>query len=109
MIAAVPVRPVALRYADANHPVRPSAPYSDDDTMLGSLWRTARAESLLASVQILAVNGSAAVHRRTLGAALRLAIQVALDAGPPAQMADRVSAPGAAQSSRRAAMPPGDS
>ena len=109
MVAAVPVQPVALRYADAHHRVSPSAPYIDDDTMLGSLWRTARAEGLLARVQILEVNVPAAAHRRPLAAALRLAIQAALDVGPPVQVADRVNKPGAAQSSGQAAMPPGDS
>lgn len=109
MVAAVPVQPLALRYADVHHRVSQSAPYIDDDTMLGSLWRTARAEGLLARVQILAVDGPAAAHRRPLAAALRLAIQAALDAGPPAQMADRVNEPGAAQSSRRAAISPADS
>ena len=106
LLAEVPVQPVALRYADAHHPVSRSAPYVDDDTMLGSLWRTARAEGLLARVQVLAVKGPAAVHRRPLAAALRLAIQAALDADPLAQVADRVNEPAAAQSGVRAASQP---
>ena len=108
LLAEVPVRPVALRYADAHHPVSRSAPYIDDDTMLGSLWRTARSEGLLAHVHVLAANGPAVAHRRPLAVALRLAIQAALDADPPAQMADRVNEPAVAQSGRRAAMQPGD-
>ena len=108
MIEAVPVRPVALRYADANHPVRSSAPYSDDDAMLGSLWRTARAEGLLARVQVLAVEEPAALHRRPLATALRSAIQAALDVEPPAQVADRVNEPALARRDPRAGMPPGD-
>jgi 1-acyl-sn-glycerol-3-phosphate acyltransferase len=107
--AAVPVRPLALRYADAHHPVSRSAPYIDDDTMLGSLWRTARAEGLLARVQVLAVEGPAAAHRRPLAVALHSAIQTALDAGPPVQLADRVDEPAGAQSGRQAAILPADS
>ena len=85
LLAQVPVQPLALRYADTHQPVSPSAPYIDDDTLLGSLWRTARAQGLLARVQILAVNRPVVAHRRSLAVALRLSIQAALDADPPAQ------------------------
>lgn len=93
----VPVQPLALRYAEAHHPVSPSAPYVGDDTMLGSLWRTVRAEGLLARIQVLAVARPTLAHRRALAAGLRLAIQTALDADPPAQR------------DGRAALPPGSS
>ena len=108
LLAAVPARPVALRYADAHHPVSRSAPYIDDHTMLGSLWRTARAEGLLARVHVLAAIGPAVAHRRPLAAALRSAIQAALGSDAPAQPADRVHEGGAAQSGRPQAMLPGD-
>ena len=109
LIAAVPVQPLALRYADAHHAVSRRAPYIDDDTLLGSFWRTARAEGLVVSVQALAAQGPAAGHRRPLAAALRLAIQESLDAGPLALPAERANGPAAAHAGHGAALPNGDS
>ena len=108
LLAAVPLQPVALRYADAHHPVSRNVPYIDDDTMLGSLWRTARAEGLLARVQVLAANGPAASHRRPLAAALRSAIQAALDADPPPLLIGPMNEPPVVQKVRRAAIPTAD-
>lgn len=73
------VRPVALRYADAHQRPSRHAPYIDDDTLLGSLWRTARAEQLVAEVRVLpALAGTDAADRRVLAVALRNAVQAAL-------------------------------
>ena len=109
LFAAVPVRPVALRYADAYHPVSQCAPYVDDDTLLGSLWRTANARDLMVSVHALAAHATSAGHRRPLAAAVRLAIQAALDADPPMQQADGINQRAVARAGLRAATPRGDS
>jgi 1-acyl-sn-glycerol-3-phosphate acyltransferase len=79
LAAEVPIRPVALRYADAHHRVSPSAPYIDDVTLLTSLWRTARAERLVVHVSVLPAHAPDCTDRRSLAAALRAAIQTALD------------------------------
>jgi 1-acyl-sn-glycerol-3-phosphate acyltransferase len=78
LAAGVAIRPVALRYADAHHCVSPSAPYIDDDTLLLSLWRTARAERLVVHVSVLPVQASDPPDRRALAVSLRSAIQAAL-------------------------------
>ena len=77
------VRPVALRYADAHEPLSADVPYIDDDTLLGSLWRTARAEQLVAEVRVLPAPATAGVDRRVLAVALRDAVQAALQRGTP--------------------------
>jgi 1-acyl-sn-glycerol-3-phosphate acyltransferase len=72
------VRPVALRYADAHGRVSRNAPYIDNDTLFGSLWRTARAEHLVADVRVLPAPAAADADRRVLAVALRAAVQGAL-------------------------------
>jgi 1-acyl-sn-glycerol-3-phosphate acyltransferase len=73
------VRPVALRYADAHERPSRGVPYIENDTLLGSLWRTARAEQLMAEVRVLpALAGADAADRRVLAAALRDAVRAAL-------------------------------
>ena len=72
------VRPVALRYADALGRPSPDVPYTGNDTLLGSLWRTARAEQLVAEVQVLPALAAPDADRRVLAAALRGAVQAAL-------------------------------
>lgn len=76
--AGVPVQPLALRYADARHRVSPSVPYVDDDSFVGSLWRAARADSLVAQVRALEAHDPCGRHRRTLAVELRAAIRAAL-------------------------------
>jgi 1-acyl-sn-glycerol-3-phosphate acyltransferase len=81
LAAGVAIRPVALRYADAHHRVSPSAPYIDDDTLLLSLWRTARADRLVVHVSVLPLHTSHTREqpdRRALAASLRAAIELAL-------------------------------
>lgn len=72
------VRPVALRYADAHERPSRDAPYIDNDTLLGSLWRTARAEQLVAEVCLLPALAAPEADRRVLAVALRDAVQAAL-------------------------------
>lgn len=72
------VRPVALRYADSRQSPSRDAPYIDDDTLLGSLWRTARAEQLVAEVRVLPALAAPDADRRVLALALRDAVQAAL-------------------------------
>lgn len=78
LAAGVAIRPVALRYADLHHRVSPSAPYIDDDTLLLSLWRTARAERLVVHLSVLPVHAPYTPDRRALAVSLRAAIQTAL-------------------------------
>jgi 1-acyl-sn-glycerol-3-phosphate acyltransferase len=79
LAAGAAIRPVALRYADAHHRVSRSTPYIDDDSLLSSLWRTARAERLVVHVSVLPAHDTQRADRRSLATALRTAIQDALD------------------------------
>jgi 1-acyl-sn-glycerol-3-phosphate acyltransferase len=72
------VRPVALRYADAHGRPSRDVPYIDNDTLLGSMWRTARAEQLVADVRVLPALAAPDADRRVLAVALRDAVQAAL-------------------------------
>jgi 1-acyl-sn-glycerol-3-phosphate acyltransferase len=78
LLGGAVVRPVALRYADANERLSRDVPYIGDDTLLGSLWRTARAEQLIADVRVLPAPAGADTDRRVLALALRDAVQAAL-------------------------------
>jgi 1-acyl-sn-glycerol-3-phosphate acyltransferase len=77
-VGATVVRPVALRYSDAHEHLSRDVPYIDNDTLLGSLWRTARAEQLVAEVRVLPALAGADADRRVLAVALRDAVQAAL-------------------------------
>ena len=79
LTAGAPIRPVALRYADARDRVSRSAPYIDDDSLLTSMWRTARAERLVVHVSVLPAHDTHRTDRRLLAPALRTVIQGALD------------------------------
>ena len=72
------VRPVALRYADARQRPSRDVPYVDNDTLLGSLWRTARAEQLVVEVRVLPALAAPDADRRVFALALRNAVQAAL-------------------------------
>jgi len=72
------VRPVALRYSDALERLSRHVPYIDNDTLLGSLWRIARAEQLVADVLVLPAPAAADADRRVLAVALRDAVHAAL-------------------------------
>jgi 1-acyl-sn-glycerol-3-phosphate acyltransferase len=76
--AAVPVQPVALRYADAAHAVSPAAQWPPGLTLAGSLWRLARARGLVVRVQALQPEGSAHADRRALAQHLQAVIGRAL-------------------------------
>ena len=69
---------MALRYSDAHEHLSRDVPYIDNDTLLGSLWRTARAEQLVAEVRVLPALAGADADRRVLAVALRDAMQAAL-------------------------------
>jgi len=72
------VRPVALRYVDSHERLSADVPYIDNDTLLGSLWRTARAQQLVADVRLLPALAAPDADRRVLAVALRRAVQAAL-------------------------------
>lgn len=73
-----PVQPVALRYADAGHPVSPNALWLGDTTLAGTLWNLASADGLVAHVTVLPPMGTAHADRRALAAHLRDEIARAL-------------------------------
>jgi 1-acyl-sn-glycerol-3-phosphate acyltransferase len=81
--AACVIQPVSLRYAEAGHAVSPSAPYIDDDSLLGSLWRICASGGLCVTVHLLAPHDAAGADRRALAKQLRSAIVQAL--GGPSQ------------------------
>jgi len=79
-----PVQPVALRFADATHPVSPAAEFVGATTLLQSLWRTACGEGLVVRLAFLPPVSAAGAERRALAERLRGDIAAALDAFQPA-------------------------
>ena len=77
--SAVPVQPVALRYADAQHAISPAAEFLGDTTLAQSLWRLAGAEGLSVTVQVLPPQACDHADRRALALHLREGIAAALD------------------------------
>jgi 1-acyl-sn-glycerol-3-phosphate acyltransferase len=75
---AAPVQPVALRYSDAREPISRAAEFVGATTLVESLWRVARAESLTVRVALLAPLPSAGIERRALAELLRARIDAAL-------------------------------
>jgi 1-acyl-sn-glycerol-3-phosphate acyltransferase len=73
-----PVQPVALRYADRQHAVSPSALWVGETTLAQTLWRLATADGLVAWLAVLSARGSAHADRRALSDALRIDIESAL-------------------------------
>ncbi|MDE1950574.1 MAG: 1-acyl-sn-glycerol-3-phosphate acyltransferase [Burkholderiales bacterium] len=71
IVTGTPVQAVALRYADARHAVSPAALWLGETTLVGSLWKIARAERLVVRVRVLAAEASADAERRALAARLR--------------------------------------
>jgi 1-acyl-sn-glycerol-3-phosphate acyltransferase len=75
----VPVQPVALRYADAQHPVSPVADYTGDISLARSLWLLACAQGLRVRVEVLPAQAVRHADRRALAAHLREEISAALE------------------------------
>lgn len=73
-----PVQPLALRYADARHAVSPAAQWLGRTTLLGSLWKLARADGLVVHLRVLPPEGSQHADRRALAAHVRSRIAEAL-------------------------------
>lgn len=81
---AVPVQPVALRYADARHAVSPAALWLGGTTLLQSLWMLASGDRLRAHVHVLSpLRPDAGADRRLLATELRARIAAALAEGQP--------------------------
>ena len=73
--AKVPVQPVALSFSDATTGERSLAPcYIGDDTLVRSLWRTLRADRLVAVVEFGKTQQADGRDRRQWAADLRKAI-----------------------------------
>lgn len=69
--AAVPVQPVALRYADPVHEVSPLAAYVGDTSLLQSLWSVVSARGLVVHVHVLPLQATTHADRRALAALLQ--------------------------------------
>lgn len=74
-----PVQPVALRYADRDHPVSAAAAYVGDTTLLASVWRVACANGLEVRVAVLPARGTRHMDRRALAHLVRADIAGALE------------------------------
>jgi 1-acyl-sn-glycerol-3-phosphate acyltransferase len=75
---AVPVQPMALRFADARHAVSPDALWVGDVSLAQSLWRLARADGLVAHLKVLPAQATAHADRRALAERLQVEIAAAL-------------------------------
>jgi 1-acyl-sn-glycerol-3-phosphate acyltransferase len=71
---AVPVQPVALRYADRAHRFSPAAAWVGEATLLDSLWALARSEGLVAHLHVAAPQATAHADRRALAGRLQAQI-----------------------------------
>ena len=82
--ANAPVQPVALQFVDAGTGVRSLAPcYINDDTLLGSIWRTLTAAPLCAVVTFGDQQWALGRDRRVWAADLRMAVDaLRLQASP---------------------------
>lgn len=78
---AMPVQPVALRYADRQHPISPAAEFVGETTLVQSLWRLVCADGLRVTVDVLPAQGTAHADRRALAAHLRETVGAALAPG----------------------------
>lgn len=72
------VRPIALRWSDADHAVSEAMEFIGDTTMATSLWRTACGDGIVATLHCLAPRAAAGGDRRALADALRRDIALAL-------------------------------
>jgi 1-acyl-sn-glycerol-3-phosphate acyltransferase len=73
--ANVPVLPVALKFVDSTSGQRSQIPcYIGDDTLLGSIWRTLRAQPLCAVVTFGEPQSAKGRDRRTWAVDLRMAV-----------------------------------
>jgi 1-acyl-sn-glycerol-3-phosphate acyltransferase len=64
--AQVPVQPVALRYADAEHAISPAPAYVGETSLVQSLWWVASAQGLQVHVSVLTAMETAHADRRAL-------------------------------------------
>ncbi|MEO7057430.1 MAG: lysophospholipid acyltransferase family protein [Caldimonas sp.] len=86
---ATPVRPAALRYADARGAVSEAVEFVGRTTLLQSLWRTAGGEGVTATLSFLPPRASAGLDRRAFAAQLRADIGAALGLDAEAPPAER--------------------
>jgi 1-acyl-sn-glycerol-3-phosphate acyltransferase len=77
--AGCAVQPLALRFADAQHPVSPAAAYVGDVTLLRSVWAVVRADGLTARVRLLPPIPPGITDRRALAGQARACIAGGLD------------------------------
>lgn len=76
---AMPVQPVALRFADRRSKITSSAAYVGDTTLAQSLWMLACGDGITATLAVLSARATAHADRRRLSETVRVDIQQALD------------------------------
>ena len=75
---STPIQPVALRFSDATQRVSEAAQYLGETTLAQSVWRIAKAEGMVVSLQFLTARSSAHADRRSLAQRLQQDIADAL-------------------------------
>lgn len=82
--ASAPALPIALLYLDrrSGEP-HPGPVYIDDDTLVASVWRTLRSDTVRAVVRLGLPQRAGARERRAWAADLRAEVQALLDQPPP--------------------------
>ncbi|MBL0920358.1 MAG: 1-acyl-sn-glycerol-3-phosphate acyltransferase [Hydrogenophaga sp.] len=79
--ASAPALPVALRYLDRDSgEPHPGPVYIGDDTLVASVWRTLRSDTVQAVVRFGEPQRAGALDRRAWAGELRAAVQALLDA-----------------------------
>ena len=73
-----PVQPIALRYADAHHPISQAVAFVGDTTIMQSLWWVVMADNLRVNVKLLDPMASTGLDRRALSDQLHGCIEAAL-------------------------------
>jgi 1-acyl-sn-glycerol-3-phosphate acyltransferase len=102
--ADAPVQPVALRFIDQASGRDSAAPlYLDDDTLVGSVWRTVAGPRFEAQVRFGAPQRADGRTRREWASALHAAVQQLIDgeAAAPAQAPSRAGSSGAGAEEER--------
>lgn len=80
-----PVQAVALRYREPPAPFSAAVQWTDERTLLGSVWAIACASGVEVVVEVLPARGTRHADRRALAQTLREEIAAVLDEAPPAR------------------------
>jgi 1-acyl-sn-glycerol-3-phosphate acyltransferase len=75
---ATPIQPLALRYADARHPISPNARWVGDTGLAQSVWQLLCGREMVVHIQVLPAQASAHADRRALAERFQAEIGAAL-------------------------------